>query len=349
MAIYHLEAQIIGRSDGRSAIAAAAYRSGETLYDARTGTSFEFPDADRVAHSEILARDDAPDWARSRERLWTEVEAREKRKDSQLAREFEVALPRELTLEQQVELLRGWVKAEFVPEGAIADLAIHTDKENRNPHAHIMTTMRAVSADGWSAQKLRAWEDRSKLAAWRKSWADHTNAALQRARINSRVDHRSNADRGIELEPTQKEGPGARGRVARGQQSDRVTQNTRIRQRNIQKVIRAIAAFARAIGERIATDKLVQRQAVRHQAPSPTSTLAAVRNVVRARAASQQPPAAAGPLPPSPAPQRSPAPASPPPPAVPAQPQPAPAPAAPSAGYTVEQMLEWAQRSGKGR
>lgn len=268
MAIYHLEAQIFSRTDGRSAVACAAYRSGEALHDEREGATFSFPDSDRVAHCEILAPASAPDWARSRASLWNQVEAREKRKDSQLAREFEVALPRELSLAQQLELLRGWVAAEITPAGAIADVAIHVDEDNNNPHAHIMTTMRAISAEGWDRLKIRAWEDRSALARWRESWASHTNAALERAAIKDRVDHRSNADRGISLEPTQKEGPGARGRASRGQQSDRVAANAAIRARNeemIRKVVAAIVSFAKAIASG------------------------------RARAPSQQPKAAAGP------------------------------------------------------
>lgn len=315
MAIYHLEAQIFSRTAGRSAVACAAYRSGEALHDEREGTTFSFPDSDRVAHCEILTPVDAPDWARSRASLWNQVEAREKRPDSQLAREFEVALPRELSLAQQLELLRGWVAAEITPAGAIADVAIHVDEDNNNPHAHVMTTMRAISAEGWDRLKIRAWEDRSALARWRESWATHTNAALERAAFKGRVDHRSHADRGLSLEPTQKEGPGARGRARRGQQSDRTAANAAIKARNeemIRKVVAAIVSFAKALASG------------------------------RVRAPSQQPKAAAGPRRlPSQGPAakvRTPQPVQPP--AQPAQ--------QPDEGPSVTD-LAWQQRGGRGR
>lgn len=304
MAIYHLEAQIFSRTDGRSAVACAAYRSGEALHDEREGATFSFPDSDRVAHCEILAPASAPDWARSRASLWNQVEAREKRKDSQLAREFEVALPRELSLAQQLELLRGWVAAEITPAGAIADVAIHVDEDNNNPHAHIMTTMRAISAEGWDRLKIRAWEDRSALARWRESWASHTNAALERAAIKDRVDHRSNADRGISLEPTQKEGPGARGRASRGQQSDRVATNAAIRARNeemIRKVVAAIVSFAKAIASMQVQAPTQQPKAAAgpRRLPSKGPAAKALTPPQRARPPAPMPPASqAPPVPP---------------------------------------------------
>ena len=246
MPIYHLEAKIIGRTAGQSSIASAAYRSGEAIEDVRTREIHRHGRAERVAHVEIIAPADAPAWATSRADLWNQVETREKRKDAQLAREFELALPRELSLDQQRELLRSWIAAEITPAGAVADLAIHVDKQNNNPHAHIMTTMRAVSADGWGSQKLRQWEDRSALARWRESWAEHTNRALERAGVEARVDHRSHADRGLEEEPTIKEGYRARLRVERGQDSERVALNRVIRARNRRLRERAAKALAAA-------------------------------------------------------------------------------------------------------
>lgn len=246
MAIYHLTAKIIGRKAGQSSVACAAYRSGEELADTRTGEIFRFARSERVAHAEIIAPIDAPAWATSRADLWNQVETRERRKDAQLAREFEVALPRELSLAQQRELVCGWIAAEITPAGAIADVAIHHDKDGNNPHAHVMTTMRAVSAEGWGAQKLRHWEDRSVLAGWRASWADHMNAALERAGVRERVDHRSHADRGLEEKPTQKEGAAARGMEVRGQISDRMEKNRRIRainRRIRERVVQTVKAL----------------------------------------------------------------------------------------------------------
>lgn len=271
MAIYHLSAKIIGRKAGQSSVACAAYRAGEELADKRTGETFRFARSERVAHTQIIAPGDAPTWALDRADLWNQVEARERRKDAQLAREFEVALPRELTLDQQRELVCGWIEAQITPAGAVVDLAIHHDKEGNNPHAHIMTTMRAVSADGWGAQKLRQWEDRSALAQWRASWAEHTNAALERAGVADRVDHRSHADRGLEEEPTQKEGAAARGMEARGQISDRMEENRRIRSMNL------------SIRERVAraARKLKEAALAKVRAKGPT---APIRSTVRQQA-----------------------------------------------------------------
>lgn len=243
MAIYHLNAQIIGRKAGRSSVACAAYRSGEELVDARTGETHRFAGSERVAHAEIVAPSDAPDWARDRGQLWNSAEQRERRKDSQLAREFEVSLPRELSLEQQKDLVRDWIREEFTPAGAVADLAIHTDPKNHNPHCHIMTTMRPVSSDGWGAQKLRQWEDRAQIDHWRKSWAEHTNRALELAGRDERVDHRTLKAQGIERQPMIKEGPAARRLEERGLVSDRMSINRQIREWNRQLRETASAAI----------------------------------------------------------------------------------------------------------
>lgn len=245
MAIYHLTAKIIGRKAGQSAVACAAYRSGQELDDARSGQTFRFSRADRVVHSEIALPDHAPAWARDRAALWNAVEAGERRKDAQLAREFELALPVEFDLEQQRELLRTWVSAEFTSAGAAADLAIHLDKAGRNPHAHIMTTMRALGPEGWSKQKLRQWEDRSALEGWRESWASHINQALERAGRAERVDHRSYADQdaqqpeNLRREPTRKVGPWAKG-------GERETQNRVIAHRNRERLDK-LAALAKRL------------------------------------------------------------------------------------------------------
>jgi ATP-dependent exoDNAse (exonuclease V) alpha subunit len=335
MAIYHFQAQIISRSDGKSAVSSAAYRSGEKLYDEREGVSFSYADSERVAHTEIVAPSDAPAWAQSRESLWNQVEAREKRKDSQLAREFEVALPRELNQTQQIELLRGWLAAEITPAGAIADFAIHVDEHNNNPHGHIMTTMRPVSAEGWGRLKIREWEDRAVLDRWRESWAAHTNAALKRARVRTRVDHRSNAERGIAEEPTKKEGPGARGRAGRGQPSDRVAENVRIRKRNAQRAIQAAVAAIVALAKAFAPKEKAQDK---------------LRALAKGRKPpSQQPQAAAGPILTSPRPAQTPTPAP-----TPAATKPAPSPAppppaqAPDDGLSAE-VLAAMMKKGRGR
>ena len=134
MAIYHMHAEVISRARGGSAVAAAAYRSGEKLVDERTGEAHDYSRRDGVDGAEIVAPEGAPEWARDRERLWNEAEAAEKRKDSQVAREVRVALPRELDPEQRHGLVREFAKAEFAERGMVADVSYHDGNSgNRMP------------------------------------------------------------------------------------------------------------------------------------------------------------------------------------------------------------------------
>lgn len=263
MAIYHLSAQIIGRSDGRSSLACAAYRSGEVLIDERTGTRHQHGDPERVAHTEIIAPAGSPAWAVDRSTLWNRLEQHERRKDAQLAREWEIALPVELTLVQQRDLVRGWVADQLAPAGMIADVAIHHTKAGKpaNPHVHIMAPLRPFdpAAETWGG-KFRDPDRHATLAAWRSSWADHANAALERAGHEARIDHRSHADRGIEEEPTKKEGMAARGMEARDQASDRMANNRAIRARN-QKRREALAKLkAEAKANRPSKERVAERR-----------------------------------------------------------------------------------------
>ena len=121
MAIYHQTTKMVKRSDGRNAVAAAAYRSGTSMYEEATGQTHDYAKKMGVEHSEIMAPDRAPEWVFDRQRLWNEVEASEHRKDAQVAREVEVGLPIELSKNEQVELLRDFVKREFVSRGMVAD------------------------------------------------------------------------------------------------------------------------------------------------------------------------------------------------------------------------------------
>src|SRR5262245_60211217 len=129
MAIYHFSGTVISRSQGRSAVACSAYRAAEKLQDDRTGREHDYTHKQDVTHTEILLPDNAPQWMADREKLWNVVEANEKRKDAQLAREFNFALPRELTLEQNIELAKDFVKEAFVSKGMVADLCIHNDRK----------------------------------------------------------------------------------------------------------------------------------------------------------------------------------------------------------------------------
>src|SRR5579862_1636837 len=134
MAIFHLSAKIVSRARGQSVVASAAYRAGTALEDDRYGLTHDYSYKVGVEHSEILAPPGAPAWVFDRETLWNQVEAHEARKDAQLAREIELGLPFELTHEENVALLRHYLKNEFISKGMIADFNIHEDDPN-NPHA----------------------------------------------------------------------------------------------------------------------------------------------------------------------------------------------------------------------
>ena len=209
MAIYHLSGSIISRSQGRSAIASAAYRSGEKLADERQGMTHDYTKKQDVVYCEIFLPENAPKSFKDRETLWNAVERHEKRKDAQLAREFNISLPRELTVEQNKQLITEFVTHEFVNKGMIADVCFHNDvmkDGNRQPHAHVMLTLREVNEQGFGP-KVRAWNDKELLLQWRESWSSITNRHLALNGFDTQIDHRSNEARGIELEPQYKIGP----------------------------------------------------------------------------------------------------------------------------------------------
>lgn len=193
MAIYHLSAKIVSRAAGRSAVGAAAYRSGGRLRDERTGRAFDFTRKRGVEHAEIVAPRNTPDWMLDRAQLWNGVEKAEKRRDAQLAREIEVALPRELAAERRAGLVREFVQREFVDAGMIADFAVHVGEARdgaEQPHAHIMLTTRTLTAEGFGP-KNREWNATEKLEGWRARWAEHVNGELEREGHEARIDHRS--------------------------------------------------------------------------------------------------------------------------------------------------------------
>ena len=205
MSIYHYSVSSIGRSSGKSATAAAAYRAGEKIKDERTGLTFDYTRKTGVDYTEILAPSFAPEWASERSLLWNEVERVERRKDSQLAREINVALPVELDKEQNLQLVREFVQEQFVSKGMIADVAFH-HLNSHNPHAHIMLTMRELSESGFG-KKNTHWNDRELLKVQREAWANHTNNALEKAGYQIRVDHRSLEAQGIDRIPQIHLGP----------------------------------------------------------------------------------------------------------------------------------------------
>lgn len=209
VAVYRFSAQVIGRSTGRSATGAAAYRAGIAITDERTGLTHDYRRRGGVVHAEIVAPVKSPDWVQDRVSLWNAVEQVERRKDAQLAREILMSLPHELNEDERRALAKSFVEKEFVSRGMVADIAIHApDREgdNRNHHAHIMLTMRSITEAGFG-KKDRSWNETSLLEHWRERWAEEQNAALERSGHDVQVDHRSLEEQGINREPEPKLGP----------------------------------------------------------------------------------------------------------------------------------------------
>jgi Ti-type conjugative transfer relaxase TraA len=218
MAIYHLHVKVIGRTSGSSAVASAAYRSASRLRNERLDRSHDFSAKRGVVHSEVMLPENAPEAWSDRERLWNDVEAFEVRKDAQLAREVEFAIPRELTQAQGIELARDFVRGEFVDQGMIADLNVHWDMAENGvpkPHAHVMLTMRAVDENGFG-RKVRDWNRTEMVERWRERWAELANERLAELDIDSRIDHRSLEAQGIALEPQSQIGAPAKRIEVRG-------------------------------------------------------------------------------------------------------------------------------------
>lgn len=239
MAIYHFSAKIISRGSGSSALAAAAYRSASRLHDQRLDRYHDFSNKAGVVHSEVLLPEGAPEHLADREKLWNTVEAVELRKDAQLAREIEFAIPRELNQAEGIRLSREFVQAEFVDRGMVADLNVHWDigaDGEPKPHAHVMLALREVDADGFG-KKNRDWNRTDLLEKWRERWAGHVNARLAELDIDARVDHRSLEAQGIELEPQHKIGPAAARMAEQGLASERLEEHHEIARANGEKLL----------------------------------------------------------------------------------------------------------------
>ncbi|RTL91710.1 Ti-type conjugative transfer relaxase TraA [Ancylobacter aquaticus] len=253
MAIYHLHVKVIGRKAGSSAVASAAYRSASRLRDARIDRVLDFSAKRGVVHSEVLLPDGAPEAWGDRERLWNDVEAFELRKDAQLAREVEFALPREMSQAQGIALARDFVQSEFVDLGMVADLNVHWDIGEdgmAKPHAHVMLTMRSLDEDGFGP-KVREWNATEMVERWRERWAELANERLAELDIDARIDHRSLEAQGIALEPQSQIGAPAQRIEAEGiDAADRA------------EVHRGIA---RGNGARIIADPALALDAITHQ------------------------------------------------------------------------------------
>jgi hypothetical protein len=251
MAIYHMTTKNISRSGGGKAIASAAYRSGEKLSDRVSGESYDYTRKRGVIYSEIIAPPGAPEWARSRESLWNEAEAAEKRKDARVAREIEVALPVELTHEEQARLVAKYAAESFVSDGMAADVCIH-DRGDGNPHAHIMLTTREITPAGWGSKgkeskNQTSWNRQGTLERWREEWEACANAALEMAGRGERVDRRTLAEQGIGRMPQIHVGAYANAMPG----SDRKAANEEIKRLNAgrEAAERGIAEFDRRLSE----------------------------------------------------------------------------------------------------
>ena len=254
MAIYHFSAKVISRANGSSAVASAAYRSASELHDERLGRNHDFSNKAGVIHSEVMLPEGAPERLNDRTTLWNEVEAGEKRKDAQLAREVEFSIPREMSEKQGVALARDFVAEQFVKRGMVADLNVHWDHAkdgSPKPHAHVMLAMREVGPEGFG-KKQRDWNSSELLQGWREAWAVHVNERMAELGLEGRIDHRSYADQGIELEPQHKIGPAGMRRLDRGEDAERADDHRRIARENGEKI---------AADPRIALDGITRQQA----------------------------------------------------------------------------------------
>ena len=258
MAIYHCTCKIISRGQGRSAVGAAAYRSGEKLYNEYDGIEHNYMKKGGVVYSEIMLCKNAPKEYQDRQTLWNAVEQIEKSSKAQLAREYEVALPVELSREEQIKLVRDFAKENFVDNGMCVDFSIH-DKEDGNPHAHIMLTTRPIEQDNsWGVKqkkeyildkngqkqydkkkqtykcktvKTTNWDSKEFLQRSRESWAEKVNQELEKKSLPQRIDHRSLKEQGVDRVPTIHEG-GARKLEKRGIKTDRGKINREIKTAN---------------------------------------------------------------------------------------------------------------------
>jgi len=320
MAIYHLEAKVVSRGAGRSAVAASAYLSCSRLYNDYDGIQHDYTKKQGLVWQEVFLPEYAPQEWKDREQLWNAVEEVETAKDSRLAREFVVALPIELSREEQIELLQEFIQEQFLSDGMCADAAIH-DTDGHNPHAHILLTVRpldkqgkwqyktekeylcmkngeergftaaefrAAQNEGWEKQYpykvgkkkvymtpsaaeaqglVRAdkhpkstrygrqnpiserWNSEEQLTAWRAAWADVSNRCLERAGREERIDHRSNAARGLDEQPTIHEGVTARALERKGIIADRCEINRQIKANNA--LLRELKAAARKLAQAV--------------------------------------------------------------------------------------------------
>ena len=276
IAIYHCSIKIVSRGKGKSAVAAAAYRSGEKLTNEWDGLTHDYTKKGGVVHSEILLPAHAPPAFSDRSTLWKSVELSEKSNNAQLAREVEIALPVELSGEEQTRLVREYCSSQFVSKGMIADFNLH-DTGGGNPHAHILLTMRPLDEKGaWlpkskkeyvldeNGERIRLpsgryktrkvdlvdWNNRENAEVWRRAWADLANEYLEKNNRPERIDHRSHAERGMDELPTVHMGVAASQMEKKGVATDKGEINRMIRKTN--RIIREIRGYIDELREWLA-------------------------------------------------------------------------------------------------
>ena len=298
MAIYHMQAKVVSRGSGRSAVAASAYMSCSRMYNDYDGIQHDYTRKHGLIYQEVMLPPMAPSEWNDREQLWNAVEETEKTKDSRLAREFVVALPVELDKDSNISLLQDFIKKNFVDMGMCADFAIH-DTDGHNPHAHILLTVRPLNENGtWQYKTEKEylcikdgeekgyeridkhpkssrygrqnpiseqWNSDEQLCIWRANWTDAVNKMLARNQINATIDHRSFADQGITEQPTIHEGYIAQNMEKKGMIADRCEINRQIRADN--QMLRELKAQV---------EKLAQ--AVKNSIPVIAETMETIRN-----------------------------------------------------------------------
>ncbi|MFG1466457.1 Ti-type conjugative transfer relaxase TraA [Xanthobacter sp. DSM 24535] len=251
MAIYHLSMKPVSRAGGRSAVASMAYRAGEKLTNERDGITHDYTAKQGVEHAEIVLPEGVnTDWARDRSDLWNAVEFAEKRKDARVAREFEIALPHELSAGERLEATREFAQELADRYGAAVDFAIHAPHEAsdvRNHHAHVMMTTRQVTEDGLGDKTYLERENKwllsndlpttdMQLRDIRQRWEGIANERLAMAGLDIRIDHRSHMERGLEIVPTEHMGVHATQMDRRGLAVSRTRLDAEAAQRNAELI-----------------------------------------------------------------------------------------------------------------
>ena len=260
MALYHFHADLIRRSAGQSAVSAAAYRAAEKLHSEYYGDDPDYTHKGGVCYTEIFLPTQAPTAYQDRETLWNAVEKAEEHPQAQLAYSYDIALQNELTLEENIALARKFVQEQFVSKGMVVDLAVHVpDKACPNPHIHLLCPIRPIDENGqWGEKSHRVyeldeqgnkvrgkngkpichcvsttgWGSKEQLLAWREAWANYVNRAFEQKGLPCRIDHRSNAERGLEELATIHEGPRVRAMEAKGILTEKGNLNRLIRSLN---------------------------------------------------------------------------------------------------------------------